>query len=373
MSRRFSHLLIVLAIVTGMRCDLHADDPDTEAAFATASRELQAFDDQHRRVCDKTRVPIHYLSWVDEGTPLVLLHGTYSSAHDFARFAPRLVRAGYRPLAVDWYGHGQTPLPDHPVTARDFADDLKQLLDELGIQRAVIAGHSRGGTLGSAFYAAWPDRVAGLVLVDGGSTCMANYFASLDDEELNAWMQAAFDPETQQPLAPSYASREALFAAAWKRFGKPEDPVEMFDILSQCGQNNDGRWTQWRQALRRWLHQDNLSNTFEGMRRPQHAPPFFRSTVLFEPMKAFESLDVPVVILDATGHDTAYRDTTPREENERLSKRHPHWIEHVQVPTGHFVHREAPDVFVDSLVTLRKRLQTDVLQHADGSPHPSVP
>ena len=131
----------------------------------------------------------------------------------------------------------------------------------------------------------------------------------------------------------------------------------MFDILSQSAKTDTGRWTQWRQSLRQWLKQDSLENTFRGMARPSEGPMFFRSTVLFDPIEAFANLDVPVLILDAAGRDDKYRDTTPIGENERLQKLHPTLIQHRQLPTGHFVHREAPADFVTALVLFQKRLQ----------------
>jgi pimeloyl-ACP methyl ester carboxylesterase len=92
------------------------------------------------------------------------------------------------------------------------------------------------------------------------------------------------------------------------------------------------------------------------MLRPKDAPPFFASTVLLDPLKSLKRLDVPVLILDATGSHENYRDTTPTEHNERLQKLHPDWIEHTQVPTGHFVHREAPDLFITAMEKFHQRL-----------------
>ena len=354
-------ILIVLAIGASIPSPLSAqDDASTtnaaHQAFETARISLKQFNEKHSRVFQGGCVPIHYLEWTSSGTPLVLLHGTYSTAHDFVRFAPQLLKAGYRPISVDWYGHGQTPIPGKPVSAHDFSRDLKALLHSLDISKAIIAGHSRGGALASAFYEASPDRVLGLILIDGGSTHTAQYFASLGSDGLNDWMGAAFDAKTGKPLAPTYATQEQLFSAAWERFGKPKAPVEMFDILSQSGQNDEGRWTQMRQSLRRWLKQDTRDNTFSGMLRPKDAPPFFASTVLLDPLKSLKRLDVPVLILDATGSHENYRDTTPTEHNERLQKLHPDWIEHTQVPTGHFVHREAPDLFITAMEKFHQRL-----------------
>ncbi|MEM9410999.1 MAG: alpha/beta hydrolase, partial [Planctomycetota bacterium] len=183
-------------------------------AYEQAVQKLDVFNGKYSRVFQGARVPIHYLEFSEKGIPLVLLHGTYSTSHDFSRHALRLVNAGYRPISVDWYGHGKTLIPEEPVSATDFSVDLSRLLDSLDIERAVVAGHSRGGALASDFYKEFPDRVSGLILIDGGSTHLAAYFAGLGEAGLRQWLEPAFDLESGLPKAPTYDSREDLFAAA---------------------------------------------------------------------------------------------------------------------------------------------------------------
>ena len=97
------------------------------------------------------------------------LHGTYGNAYGFVDFAEILVDSGYQVIALDYYGHGQTPLPDHPVSIYHVADDIKVLLDSLQIGRVIIGGLSRGGSIATAFYDEYPERTLALILEDGGS------------------------------------------------------------------------------------------------------------------------------------------------------------------------------------------------------------
>lgn len=78
-------------------------------------------------------------------------------------------------LAPDLRGFGkdQRALPE-VFTMEDHAEDLKALLDEKGIERAVLCGLSMGGYIAMAFLESWPERVVGLVL--------ANTRATADDE-----------------------------------------------------------------------------------------------------------------------------------------------------------------------------------------------
>lgn len=95
---------------------------------------------------------------------LVLLHGIGSAGrsfeHQIAAFSPR-----FRVLAWDAPGYGgSTELPvDHP-TASDYAIELVKLLDERGIRRCHLLGHSLGCLIAARFMAIRPDRVQTLTL-----------------------------------------------------------------------------------------------------------------------------------------------------------------------------------------------------------------
>ncbi len=71
-----------------------------------------------------------------------------------------------RSIAVDLRGFGGSSAPEGPYTMEVYAADLRGLLDALGIDRVVLAGLSMGGYIAFAFYAAYPERVQGLILAD---------------------------------------------------------------------------------------------------------------------------------------------------------------------------------------------------------------
>lgn len=103
------------------------------------------------------------------GDPVVLIHGFPTSSrlwHAVARdFTP-----GHRLVIVDLPGFGRS---DPPSPARTgcgaFAAALKSLLDDLGVERAVIVGHGLGGGVAQAFAIQWPDRVSALALVSSAA------------------------------------------------------------------------------------------------------------------------------------------------------------------------------------------------------------
>ncbi|MEU7524135.1 alpha/beta fold hydrolase [Saccharothrix sp. NPDC042600] len=76
--------------------------------------------------------------------------------------ARSVVRDGARLFCRDWQG------PGRPVSRAAYAADVIAVLDQLGLDRAVLVGQSLGGHTAMLAAAAHPDRVSGLVLVEAG-------------------------------------------------------------------------------------------------------------------------------------------------------------------------------------------------------------
>jgi pimeloyl-ACP methyl ester carboxylesterase len=101
------------------------------------------------------------------GVPLVVVHGFSAEGFLYAQSLSRLVKMGFRVIAIDTAGHGATQgLPLSGQSLNDYADLLGRVIDELGIERFVVAGHSMGGQIITRMAAKRPDRVMGVVLID---------------------------------------------------------------------------------------------------------------------------------------------------------------------------------------------------------------
>src|SRR5262249_37590252 len=110
----------------------------------------------------------------DEGEskrpPLVCVHGAGSSSVVWMDVVRRL-SPQRRVVAPDLPGHGQSDrwTPPDDVSIAMYRDAVGTVCAELKIERAILMGHSMGALVALDAAAAWPERVAGLVLVNGGA------------------------------------------------------------------------------------------------------------------------------------------------------------------------------------------------------------
>ena len=102
-----------------------------------------------------------------EGDAVVLLHGLTATRRYVVMGSRALERGGHRVIAHDARGHGRSsPAPEPRAYGYDhLAADLEAVLDELGVERAVLAGASMGAHTAARLALEQPDRVAGLVLI----------------------------------------------------------------------------------------------------------------------------------------------------------------------------------------------------------------
>lgn len=113
--------------------------------------------------------PLFYESWGDRSalTPVVLCDGIGCDGFVWRYLRQDLSdRFGLHP---HYRGHGRTGAPRDPmrVSIEDLADDLVCVLDDAGVERAVVVGHSMGVQVALEAYRRHPNRVAGLILVCG--------------------------------------------------------------------------------------------------------------------------------------------------------------------------------------------------------------
>jgi pimeloyl-ACP methyl ester carboxylesterase len=127
-------------------------------------------------------VKLYYES-IGEGTPFII------HAHHHNKYMPFQVpyfSQFYRVIVPDRRGTGRSEEPPGPWTAADLAADLKGLMDELGLEKAIVGGASLGGVVSAQFGADYPDR--SLALIVGHTT---PYLWPLGEEWLNEQIETA--------------------------------------------------------------------------------------------------------------------------------------------------------------------------------------
>lgn len=113
-------------------------------------------------------IKLHYTD-SGNGVPVILLHGNNEDSGYFVHQTGFLEELGYRVIAVDTRGHGRSPRGEGPFTLKRFAADLKDFMDELGLESAILLGFSDGANIAMEFVSRWPERARGLIL-NGGNT-----------------------------------------------------------------------------------------------------------------------------------------------------------------------------------------------------------
>ena len=101
---------------------------------------------------------------VGSGPPLVVLHGLFGSSGNWRGIARELA-ATHTVHSVDLRNHGASPWADS-MDYVEMADDVLQLIDELGLERPTVMGHSMGGKTAMALALRQPAAVGRLVVVD---------------------------------------------------------------------------------------------------------------------------------------------------------------------------------------------------------------
>lgn len=145
------------------------EEPSPELWLKAASEEplavpLTRLDSHTLRLSNGQRVGI---SVGGQGIPLVLAHGFSFAGGVYVQSLARLGSMGFKVIAVDLAGHGTSAaLVGGGHNLDEYRRFLGQVLDELGVQRSLLVGHSLGGRLVAELAAAEPERAVALLLVD---------------------------------------------------------------------------------------------------------------------------------------------------------------------------------------------------------------
>jgi pimeloyl-ACP methyl ester carboxylesterase len=272
-----------------------------------------------------------------DGHPVVLLHGFPYDIHSYAEVAPLLAASGHRVIVPYLRGHGPTSFR-RPQTARSgqqaaLGADVVALLDALAIPRAVLAGYDWGGRAACVAAALRPERVAGLVSVNG--YLIQDIAASMQplrpDLEAGFWYFFYF--LTERGRAGLTANRRAIAEVIWRR-NSPKWAFTDADLDRAAAAFGNPDYVDV--VLHSYRHR---------LGQAAGAPEYDEAEATLAGLPA---ITVPTVTLDGTadgnfpatdGHAGAAHFTGPRV--------------HRQVPdAGHNLPQEAPAAFADAVKEL---------------------
>ena len=155
------------------------------------------------------------------GRPVLLLHGFPYDIHSYAEVVPLLADGGLRVIVPYLRGFGPTRFAD-PATPRSgqqaaLGSDVIDLMDALGIDRAILAGYDWGGRGACVAAALWPERCAGLVSVNEGGYLIMDIAAAANPvrPELEAGLWFFFYFATERGRRGLAANRRDLARLVW--------------------------------------------------------------------------------------------------------------------------------------------------------------
>ena len=271
------------------------------------------------------------------GPAVVLLHGFPYDIHAYADVAPMLVAAGCRVIVPYLRGAGATCFCDDTLarTAEQsaLASDVADLLDALGLQRALLAGFDWGARAACAAAALWPARCAGLVSAGGYAVHDLRRAAApaAPEREAALWHQYYFMSERGR--AGLTACRRELAHLLWRqwspqwRFSQAE-----FDRTAAAFDNPD-----WVEVV---LHSYRYKlGAVPGDPRYAH---------LARRLLSLPRIDVPAVTVEGAAHGVV-RPTDGRRWSALFTR---HVSHRVVAGAGHNIPQEQPRAFADAILAL---------------------
>src|SRR5829696_8660392 len=249
---------------------------------------------------------LHYAERGDRaGEAIVFLHGYSDSWYSFSRVLP-LLSQEYHAFAFDQRGHGDSDKPECCYTLDDFAADVDAFMDAVGIERAILVGHSGGTIIAPRVALNYPHRVSRLVLI-GAATIAATVGAN----------------------------NEAMLGLA-EEVRALEDPVPP-EFAREFQES----------TIHRPVPEEFLSTAVsESLKLPARVWRDYMEGVVLAGGHAAQLREINAPTLLLWGEQDAF---FPREEQERLATAIADATLEVYPETGHAVHWERPERFVRDL------------------------
>ena len=151
--------LFLVSCLNAMTSEVRAEQGSVEAAAQAAGLAVET------GTATVDGVTIYYRDIGPRAEPVILLHGFPETGDAFAPVVAALGQR-YRLVVPDLRGAGQSQRPPSGYEKKTLATDVKQLMDQLKIERAHVVGHDIGARIAYAFAVQYPERVLSLTVAE---------------------------------------------------------------------------------------------------------------------------------------------------------------------------------------------------------------
>jgi len=284
------------------------------------------------------RTPVLEIAYLEagpaSGAPVILLHGWPSDVHDFDAAAAALAADGCRVLVPWLRGYGPTRFlsADTPRSGQQAAlgADVRDFMDALGIGAAVLGGYDWGGRAACVVAALWPERVRGLVSINGYAIqdIAASGQPATAAQEHRYWYQWYF--HTERGRAGLARNRREIARLLWSLWS----PNWQFDDATFAA------------TAASFDNPDFVEVTIQSYRhRYGHAPGDPAVEALEARLAARPPIAVPAIVLHGEADGVG-----PVQGSAGHARHFTARYERRVVPmAGHFLSREAPDAVVQAV------------------------
>lgn len=269
-----------------------------------------------------------------DGPAVLLLHGYPYDVHSYVDVAPALAEEGFRVLVPHLRGHGPTRFLDDAIRRSGqqaaLGADAVGFLDALGLPSAVLAGYDWGGRAACVAAALWPERVSGLVSVNGYliQDIAASAAPIRPDLEAGFWYFYYF--LTERGRAGLTANRREVAEVIWRR----NSPLWAFGA---------GELDRVARAFANPDHVDVVIHSY------RHRLGFAEGAAEYEHLERRLAqqppIRVPVVTLDGLADGNFPATDGSRDADRFIAARRHHQV----AGAGHNLPREAPDAFAEAV------------------------
>jgi pimeloyl-ACP methyl ester carboxylesterase len=304
-----------------------ANDATTPAATQILGEEFAVAFSHH--TAKVNGIEMHYVRG-GQGVPVVFLHGYPQTWYAWRKIMPAIAKH-YTVICPDLRGYGDTSKPKTGYDSQTMAEDVHQLLDELGYNSYFLVAHDMGGPVAYALAAAHSEKVLKLVCLD--TAAPGSYQPLMDITHGGLWHFAFFMEPTFPEMLTAGKEEEFLTAFAYKgHLVHVQDAISDIDI---------------GEYLRSYASPGGMHSGFECYRA---LPEDIRQNE-----QAFGGAKLPMPVM-AIGGDKGFGDWAFKAMQQVATN-----VQKAIIPDcGHFIAEEQPEKLAEVLLTFfeKKKVQS---------------